>query len=233
MKGKLISALMLIAGGLNPIPTDCGNAIMVSISYNPNGAPKDPKPGLTHNRSARAAAGGRQFKGRAKGQLASRLTLTHYAKLSKTNTFRYAGTFKSSPTGSPQAGDDALGPLQSAQWAASFKAQRNRVNGTIKLNGLILATFDDPAAGRACLKLRHRGQRKQNRRPTKPGRSNVTVIGGEGGSRTLRGTAKVRVILKKSGVVRLRGTVNAKQGPARGLPKQCRKLRKQAGLQPL
>ncbi len=159
---------------MNPVPLDCGGTIMMAISYDSSGAPRDPKPGLTHGPpgpAQAAAARGRQFTGRADGQLASRIKITHYAKLSKTNTFRFFGTFRSAPTGSPQAGDDALGPLASAQWYARFKGQRNRVTGKIKLKGLILATFDDPAAGRACLTLRHRGKRKQNRRPTKPGRS--------------------------------------------------------------
>jgi hypothetical protein len=110
---------------------------------------------------------------------------------------------------------------------------RNRKTGKVKLNGLVLATFDDAAGGRACLKLKHRGHRKQNRRATKAGRETLTMIGGEGGARSLRGTATVRATFKKSGVVRLRGKVKASRGAERGLPKQCRKLRRKFGLQPL
>lgn len=229
MKTLLGASLVSVVAGLSP--TGCANLFLAYFGP----APKDPKPGLQHgpNPSADAAAQGRAFKGRAQGQLASQMTLTHGAVNTKSNTARFTGTFKSTLTGSPKPNDAALGPLAAAQWHGAFKVVRSRVTGKITVKGLVLATFDDATAGRACLRLKHKDHRKQNRRPKKAGRSTLTMIGGEGGARTLRGTATVRAKFKKSGAVRLRGKVNARRGAERGMPKPCRKLEKKFGLQPL
>jgi hypothetical protein len=230
MKTLLAVSLVSVVSGLSP--TGCAN--LFYAYFGP--APKDPKAGLQHGPPAPGRAAGvegRPFKGRAQGELASRMTLTHGEVNTKSNKARFIGTFKSTLTGAPQSGDEALGPLAAAQWHGSFRVVRSRVTGKTKVKGLVLATFDDPSAGRACLRLKSKGHRKQNRRPTKPGRNALTMIGGEGGARTLRGTASVRARFKKSGVVRLRGRVNARRGAERGLPKPCRKLRDKFGLQPL
>src|SRR5688500_12598862 len=148
--------------------------------------------GSADERSAGTAATGRAFRGRADGDLTSRMKITHFPVKSKTNRVRFVGRYRSTLTGPPQPGDEALAPLANAQWHGRFRGVRNRRTGKIAMTGLVLATFDDPTAGRACLSLRNSGTRKQNRRSTKASRANLTVLGGEGGARTLRGTAAVR-----------------------------------------
>jgi hypothetical protein len=174
-------------------------------------------------RPAADASAGRAFTGRADGNLASRVRLSHGFVKSKTSWARFIGSYTSSLTGSP---------LASAQWHGRFKGVRNRATGKITVKGLVLATFTDTTAGRACLRLSHGGKRKQNRRQA-PGRSKLTVLGGEGGARTLRGVANVRVRLKRNNSLRLRGRVKSRQGAARGFTPACRKLEKKFGLQPL
>jgi len=175
-----------------------------------------------------AAATGRPFRGRADGQLGSRMKVRHGFVKSKTSWARFFGAYRSTLTG-----DEALGPLAGAQWHGRFKAVRNRATGKFAIKGMVLATFDDATAGRACLRLSHNGKRKQNRRPAKPGLSKLTVLGGEGGARTLRGTARVRVRLARDNTLRLRGRVKARRGAARGLNPACTKLERKFGLQPL
>jgi hypothetical protein len=174
-----------------------------------------------------AATGGRPFRGRAAGQLGSRMTIRHGFVKTKSNWARFFGTYRST-----LADDEALGPLSSAQWHGRFRTVRNRATGRFAISGLVLATFDDATAGRACLRLASRGRRRQNRRPTRAGLSNLTVLGGEGGARTLRGTARVRVRLARDNSLRLRGRVKARRGAARGLNPACTKLERKFGLQP-
>jgi hypothetical protein len=189
--------------------------------------------GSADDRSAGTAATGRAFRGRADGDLAGRMKITHGPVKSRTNRVRFVGRYRSTLTGPPQPGDEALAPFASAQWHGRFRGVRNRRTGRIALTGLVLATFDDPTAGRACLSLRNTGTRKQNRRPTKASRSNLTVLGGEGGARTLRGTAAVRVRLARDDTLRLRGRVKQRRGAARGLTPACAKLERRFGLTPL
>lgn len=176
---------------------------------------------------------GRAFKGTAKGDLASRLVIKHGFVKSKIRNVRYIGTFKSALTGAPGANDDALGPLQSAQWHGKFDGTRNRRTGKIKMNGLVLATFTDETQGRACLRLTFRGKRKQNAPRGKPGRSTITILGGQRAVQTLRGKATVRVKIKSGDRIRVLGRVKTHQGSPRGFPPKCTKLEKKFGLQPL
>ena len=191
----------------------------------------DPPVDADHARTsgARDSAAGTPFRGTARGQLTGKLTLKHGPVKSTIKNARFFGTFKATP----QRNKAALGPLSSAQWHAKLGGVRNRRTGKIKVKGLVLATFDDAAAGRACLRLTHRGVRKQNRgRLKKASRSTIQVLGGEGGARTLRGTAAVRVKLK-GGVLRMGGTVKQRRGAARGFTPACTKLEKKFGLQPV
>ncbi len=102
----------------------------------------------------------------------------------------FIGDYKSDLAGSP---------LASGKWHARFKVLRNRATGKTVITGLVLATFDDTTAGRACLNLSQEHVRKNNRRRLKRSRGKVTVVGGEGGARTLYGTARARVHLKRDG----------------------------------
>ena len=182
---------------------------------------------------AGAAASGRAFVGRADGQLSGRIKIRHGFVKSKIGPARFVGTFSAQPTGPAQPGDESLGPFESAQWHARLRAVRNRRTGKIKGKGLVLATFDDPSAGRACLRLGHKARRKQNRYPRKGGRGRVTVLGGEGGARTLAGTATARVKINSDGSLVLSGHVSPSQGPERGFTAACTKLEQRFGLQPL
>jgi hypothetical protein len=142
----------------------------------------------------------------------------------RTSSARFIGNYKSSLEDSP---------LASAQWHGRFRAVRNRATGRFRINGLVLATFDDENAGRACLRQTYRGRRAQNRRPRKRGRGVFTMLGGEGGARTLRGTAIVRVRLTRANKMRFRGTVNSRQGDERGFTPACTRLERKFGLDPL
>jgi hypothetical protein len=176
--------------------------------------PDDPPPHIA----------GAQFTGRADGDLASRMKVRHGDVKSRTSNARFIGNYTSSLTDSP---------LQSAQWHGRFRAVRNRVTGRFRIRGLVLATFDDETAGRACLRLGYRGRRAQNRRPRKRGRGVFTMLGGEGGARTLRGTAIVRVKLTRANKMRFRGTVDSRRGEERGFTPACTKLERKFGLTPL
>jgi hypothetical protein len=170
------------------------------------------------------AATGQAFRGRADGQLASRIVYRHGFVKSMTSWARFIGEFKS---------DLSDSPLASGQWHGRFKSVRNRATGRYAMKGLVLVTFDDAPEGRACLKLTNRGKRAQNRRPKKPGLGNVTVVGGEGGAQTLYGTASARVRLARDNSLRLRGRVKQHRGAARGLTPACAKLERKFGLAPL
>jgi hypothetical protein len=173
--------------------------------------------------TARASVG-TPFTGRADGQLASRIKFRHGFVKTKTSSARFIGNYTSSLEDSP---------LASAQWHARFKGVRNRATGRFRVKGLVLATFTDPTAGRACLRQTYRGRRAQNRRPRKRGRGVFTMLGGEGGARTLYGRAIVRVKLTRANKMRFRGSVNARQGAERGFTPACTKLERKFGLQPL
>jgi hypothetical protein len=225
MRRPLI-ALLTVSASLGL--TGCHELFEITFGFDP-----DILEGHGSDRPADAAAAGRAFKGRADGDLAGKMKIRHGPVKSKTNKVRFVGSYKSTFTGAAQPGDEALGPLASAQWHGRFRGIRNRKTGKISIKGLVLATFDDPAAGRACLSLRNKGTRKQNRRSKKPSRSKLTVLGGEGGARTLRGIATARVRLARDNTLRLRGRVKAGRGAARGLTPACAKLARKFGLQPL
>jgi hypothetical protein len=182
----------------------------------------DPDDPSVH-RSASASAG-TPFTGRADGELASRMKVRHGDVKSRTSNARFIGNYTSSLTDSP---------LESAQWHGRFRGVRNRATGRFRIKGLVLATFDDEAAGRACLRLGYRGRRAQNRRPRKRGRGVFTMLGGEGGARTLRGTAIVRVKLTRANKMRFRGREGSRQGDERGFTPACTKLERKFGLEPL
>jgi hypothetical protein len=173
--------------------------------------------------SARAAAGA-PFTGVAEGQLAGRITIRHGFVKSRTSWARFIGNYTSSLEDSPVA---------SAQWHGRFKSVRNRATGRFRIKGLVLSTFDDTTAGRACLRLGYKGKRKQNRRPRKRGRGVFKMLGGEGGARTLYGKATVRVKLTRTGKMRFRGRVGARQGAERGFTPACTRLERKFGLTPL
>lgn len=168
-----------------------------------------------------ASAAGRAFTGRADGEFFG-YKLRHGFVKSKL-TASLIGDYKSSLTGSA---------LASGKWHARFKTVRNRATGKTVITGLVLSTFTDTTAGRACLRLSHKAVRKNNTRRLRRSRGKVSVVGGEGAARTLYGSANARVSLAGDGV-RLRGRMRSRQGPARGLNRACRKLRAKFGLAPL
>ena len=191
--------------------------------------PDDPPPHRgghdgTGSPGAAGASAGQRFRGRAEGELASRLKITDRAVKTTTSWARFIGSYRSSLEDSP---------LASAQWHGRFRAVRNRATGRFRTKGLVLATLDDATAGRACLRLGYRGRRAQNRRPKKAGRGVFTMLGGEGGARTLRGEAIVRVRITRALKMRFRGRVTSRQGEERGFTPACTKLERKFGLTPL
>ena len=187
--------------------------------------PDDPPPhDIGANPGSAGVAAGQRFTGVAEGQLAGRMTIRDGDIKTKTSNARFIGSYTSSLENSP---------LADAQWHGRFRGVRNRVTGRFRIKGLVLATFEDATAGRACLRLGHRGRRAQNKRPRKRGRGVFTMLGGEGGARTLYGKAIVRVKLTRADKFRFRGSVTQSQGAERGLTPACAKLEKKFGLQPL
>ena len=213
-----IAAAAFALGGCNEL---------FNHEFSPFGSPYDPPPGghdVGGSPGSAGASAGQRFTGRAEGQLASRMKLTDFAVKTKSSWARFIGDYTSSLENSP---------LASADWNGKFKTVRNRKTGKFRIKGLVLSTFDDPTAGRACLRLGYRGKRKQNRRPRKRGRGVFTVLGGEGGARTLYGKAIVRVKLTKANKMRFRGSVTQRQGAERGFTPACAKLERKFGLTPL
>ena len=178
------------------------------------------------DRSAGAAATGRAFRGRADGEFRGKMKIRHGPVRSKTNRVRWVGRYRTTLTGPAQPGDEALAPLLRAQWHGRFRGVRNRRTGRIVITGMVLATFDDPTAGRACLSLRNTGTRKQNRHAKRASRATLTVLGGEGGARTLRGTSAVRARLGRGDTLRLRGHMKARRGAERGFTTACTRLKR-------
>ena len=220
MRLPFVCALVLATGVL----TGCHDLLLITL-----GGKKDPpvhrvdggaSPGTAH------AAAGTPFTGTATGQLGSRVTLKHGFVKSTMTAARYFGSFKATSS------NPNLGPLSDAQWHGRLSGVRNRATGQIKLKGLILATFTDSTMGRACLKLSHRGKRKQNRYPRRIGASKITVLGGEGGAETLGGTATARVRISGH-KIRLKGRVRRRERPATGFTPACTKLERKFGLTPL
>ena len=167
-------------------------------------------------------AAGRAFTGRADGDL-NGYRVRHGFTRTKLRA-GFIGTYNSDLTGSP---------LQSADWHARFKMVRNRVTRKAVTTGLVLATFDDATAGRACLKLSHEAIVRRKGRRLRRSRGKVTVVGGEGGARTLYGTARARVRLARNGSALLSGRVRSHQGEERGFTRACKRLERKFGLQPL
>jgi hypothetical protein len=195
--------------------------------FSPIGSPYDPPPGghdIGANPGSAGSSAGQRFTGRAEGQLASRMKLTDYSVKTKSTWARFIGSYTSSLEGSP---------LSSADWHGKFKTVRNRKTGKFRIKGLVLSTFDDATAGRACLRLGYGGKRKQNRRPRKRGRGVFKMLGGEGGAETLYGKAIVRVKLTRANKMRFRGRVTQRQGAERGFTPACTRLERKFGLTPL
>jgi hypothetical protein len=193
--------------------------------FGPGEDPNDyPVGGHDVGGSPGTASAGKRFTGRADGQLASRILYRHGDVKTRTSWARFIGDYTSSLENSP---------LASAQWHSRIKGVRNRATGRFRIKGLVLSTFDDPTAGRACLRLGYRGRRAQNRRPRRRGRGVFTMLGGEGGARTLRGTAVVRVKLTRANKMQFRGRVSTRRDTERGFTPACTRLERKFGLTPL
>jgi hypothetical protein len=216
-------ALLAAAGVSTLALSGCHEVFFLGFDVEPDDPPVHRVDGGASPGTATASAGER-FRGRADGQLASRMKVGHGFVTSKTSWARFTGSYTSNLSGSP---------LASAQWHGRFRSIRNRATGRFTIKGLVLATFTDAAAGRACLELTSKGVRKQNRRPRRPARTAVTVVGGEGGARRLRGRATARVRLARDNSLRLRGTVRSRQGTARAFTPACARLARRFGLAPL
>ena len=169
-----------------------------------------------------ATAAGRAFSGRADGRHDGYKLRHGFVKTRM--TIAYIGDYRSDLAGSP---------LASGKWHARFKVVRNRATGKTVTTGLVLSTFTDTTAGRACLKLSHEAVRKNGSRRLRRSRGKVTVVGGEGGARTLYGTGTARVRLARDGSARLSGRMRSRQGEERGLTRACRRLRARFRLAPL
>jgi hypothetical protein len=179
---------------------------------------------------------GRAFTGHADGDLAGRAVIKHGFVKSTMKNVRFIGDFSATLTGPPQPGDDRLGLLESSRWHGQFNVVHNRATGKITITGMLLATFTDASAGRACLQIAYHNAkaRKRHRKANRnKGVSTIKVLGGEGGARTLAGTATVKVTAQTDGSMRLSGRVSAKTGPPRGFTPACTKLEQKFGLQPL
>jgi hypothetical protein len=220
-------ALVVLAA---PALTGCHEILRVSLGEPDPPVHNPPPAGRTASASA---AAGRAFTGRAEGSLTGRMVLKHDSVKSRIGNARFFGPFSAKLRGAPVAGDGQLGPLADAEWHGQFTVVRNRATGKVKMRGLLLATFTDATAGRACLRISSRGKRRQNTRPSKAGRARISVLGGEGDARTLAGTATARLKVAPDTGIRLRGTVKARRGAPRGFPPACAKLERKFGLAPL
>lgn len=197
----------------------CHDLLLITL-----GSKKDPPVHRVDGGASPSAtsAAGRPFTGRADGEYAWYKLRHGFVK--STLKAGYIGDYESDLTGSA---------LASGQWHGRFKAVRNRDTGRVVITGLLLSTFTDTTAGRACLKVSERAVRKQNqRRRLRRARGKVTVVGGEGDARTLYGRARARVRIRK-GTVRLRGRLRSHRGPERGLTRACTRLEKKFNLEPI
>jgi hypothetical protein len=212
-------AILAAAGAATLAFSGCHEILRVTLGGDDPPVHNPPPAGRT---ASADAAAGRPFEGRADGELFGYKLRHGFVKT--TLKAGYIGNYKSDLTGSP---------LASGKWHARFKAVRNRATGKIVITGLVLSTFTDTTAGRACLKLTSAANRKQNRRRVRRGRGKVSVVGGEGAARTLYGTARARVRLKRNGSARLRGRMRSHQGEERGFTRACKRLERKFGLDPL
>lgn len=175
------------------------------------------------------AAAGRAFTGTIDGSLASTLRIKHGPLVSKFSNTRLIGNFSSRLRGTPTPDEAAaLGPLASGQWHGQFSGTRNRKNGKIAVKGLVIATFTDATAGRACLRFKFR-----DRWAKKKGVGTITVVGGQGGAATLRGTTTARVKLGSTGTITVSGRISPQRGAPRGFSSSCSKLEAKFGLTPV
>lgn len=186
--------------------------------------------GASPGRAVASGTAPARVSGVAVGELGSRMTIKHGFVRSTIRNARFFGTFRAAPGSAAR-----LGALADAQWHGRFSGVRDRRNQKIKLRGLVLATFTDPEAGRACLRLSYRNVRKRGARRAnrKRGMATLSVLGGEGGAQTLGGSARVRARLAADGSIRISGIATPRAVPARGLNAACTKLRGQFGLAPL
>lgn len=223
-------AAALAATGAAFAFSGCHQILQVTFG-DPDPPVHQPPPPAKKRAVAAGGSGGTTFTGVADGELAARATIRHGFVKTTIRNARFAGTFRATPATS----DAELGALSDASWAGRLTAVRDRRNQKVRMKGLILATFADPSAGRACLRLTYRNVRKKGRRTAnrKRGTGVVKVLGGEGGAQTLGGSARVKVRLTAAGGLRLSGVAMPRDVPARGLNAACTKLRAQVGLAPL
>jgi hypothetical protein len=223
-------ALLAIAAVLGL--TSCHEILRVTLGG--DDPPVHQPPPAGRRAEAGPAATGRAFTGRADGELASRIVLKHGFVKSRIRNARFIGEFRGKLREGSAEGNPLLGPLARARWHGRFSSTRNRATRKITSSGLILATFNDEAGGRACIKLGYgnAGTSKRTRQRNR-GTGNLAILGGEGGARTLRGTATVRLTIRRSGALRLKGRVRARRGAARGFTPACTKLERKFGLEPL
>ena len=203
--------------GLPDPAVDCSHADCDPGGTGPGGGGGDPQ------RAVAAGSSGTRFAGQATGRLATTTKIVYGPRLSKIRNALIDGSFKAT------SADPDLGLLAEAEWHARITMVRDRLTKKNRARGLVIATFTDPAAGRACLRLGYRNKGKSKRR----GRGTVTVLGGEGGARTLAGSATTSVRLRAGDTIVLRGTVRPAQGPERGMTPACLRLERQFGLTPL
>lgn len=202
--------------GLPDPVVDCDHADCDAGGTGPGGGGASPGRAATSRSETR-------FSGRVSGRFATTTRITYGPRMSHIRNARIVGSFKASSS------DPSLGPLQEAEWHGRLSIARDRLTRKNRARGLVIATFTDPAAGRACLRLGYRNRGRDKRR----GRGIVTVLGGEGGARTLAGSASTSVVVRDADTIALRGTVRPAQRAERGMTPACRKLERQFGLKPL
>jgi PKD domain len=122
------------------------------------------------------------------------------------------------PPGRSTPAERSLRRFLNARWRTRISFTLDRRSRRLSARGVALARTPRGRRGSACLGVRLSGG---------PGRRStgvLTLLGGTGTGARLRGRTRLRYRLEPSGSATVLGRLSARRGPARPLPRGCRRL---------
>jgi PKD domain len=109
----------------------------------------------------------------------------------------------------------ALRVFAKARWRAALKVKTDPKKGTLRANGLVLATTKGRRPRQLCLRLTASAKRGE------PVTGTLRILGGTGPGATLGGRLDFRAAREKDGTVKAVGEARPVEAERRALPKRC------------
>ncbi len=122
------------------------------------------------------------------------------------------------PPGRTTPAERSLRRFLKARWRTRISFTLDRRSGRLSARGIALARTRRGRGASACLRVRLSGG------PGRRSTGTLTLLGGTGSGARLRGRTRFRYRLEPSGSATVLGRLSARRGPARPLPRGCRRL---------